>query len=196
VRAATSTGSAFRLFVAVPVPADVASSIEAAIGPWKSAVPEARWTPVVCRHLTLCFLGPTDPGRIPWVENRLARAASRCAPFVVDVGGLGAFASPRKARVLWVGVDDAGGQVGSLARAVRKALAGEFPPDRRPFSPHVTVARCDPPIALPMADAAAGLAIGSLAVGEMSLVRSHLGVAPRYETIARFPLGSVDPGRG
>jgi 2'-5' RNA ligase len=196
VTAATSTGAAFRLFVAVAVPADVASSIEEAIGPWKAAVPAARWARPERRHLTLRFLGPTDPGRITWVEDRLARVAERCPPFVVRVRGLGAFPSLRTARVLWVGVDDEAGSLGALADAVRDGIAAEDPPDRRPFSPHVTVARCDPPISVPEPDAAAALVVGTLPVGEILLVRSHLGAAPRYETLARFPLGGVDSAPG
>ena len=194
----TATGSAttFRLFVAVPVPPGLAASIEAAVDPWKAAVPRARWTPPERRHLTLRFLGATDRARVPWIEDRLAEAAARCRPFEVVVRGLGAFPSPRRARVLWVGLDDAEGSVAGLAEAVQEALAPEFPPDRRPFSPHVTVARCDPPTALPMREVAASLAIGSLAVGEVALVRSHLGASPRYETLARFPLDAGAPARG
>jgi 2'-5' RNA ligase len=142
--------------------------------------------------MTLRFLGPTDPARVPWIEERLTTAVARCPGFAVALRGLGAFPSPRAARVLWVGVEDVDRSLSGLADAVQKAIAAEYPPDRRPFRPHVTVARCDPPIALPMADAAAMLAIGSLAVGEVSLVRSHLGEAPRYETLARFPLGRAD----
>jgi RNA 2',3'-cyclic 3'-phosphodiesterase len=133
---------------------------------------------------------------VPWLEERLAEAAARCRPFEVVVRGLGAFPSPRRARVLWVGLDDADGRLAELAEAVREAIAAEFPPDRRPFSPHVTVARCEPPAALPMRDLAATLRIGSFAVGEMSLVRSHLGARPRYETLARFPLGVGHASRG
>ena len=196
MKAASSTPAALRLFVAVALPADAASSIEAAIGPWKVAAPEARWTPLVRRHLTLRFLGPTDPARVPWIEERLTGVAARCPPFVVGLRGLDAFPSPRAARVLWVGVEDVDRSLSGLADAVQRAIAAEYPPDRRPFRPHVTIARCDPPIALPMADAAAMLAIGSLAVGEVSLVRSHLGEAPRYETLARFPLGRAHRGSG
>lgn len=187
----TATGSAntLRLFVAASVPAGLAASIEAAIDPWKAAVPGARWTPPERHHLTLRFLGSTEPERVPWIEDRLAEGAARCRPFDVVVRGLGAFPSPRRARVLWVGLDDAEGRLADLAGAVQEAIVAEYPPDRRSFGPHVTVARCDPPAALPMREVAANLDIGSLGVGEVSLVRSHLGARPRYETLARFPLG-------
>lgn len=191
VTGATVSGADLRLFVAVAVPAEVASSIEAAIDPWKSALPGARWTPPERFHLTLRFLGPTAPGRIAWIEDQLARAATRRPPSVVGVRGLGAFPSRRRTRVLWVGLDDADGALTGLAGGVRKAVAPEYPPDVRPFSPHVTVARCDPPIALPAPDVAAALEIGSLAVREISLVRSHLSATLRYETLASFPLGGV-----
>jgi 2'-5' RNA ligase len=196
VSTATGSTTTFRLFVAAPVPAGLAASIEAAIDPWRDAVPRARWTPPERRHLTLRFLGSTDRRRVPWIEDRLAEAAVRCRPFEVVVRGLGAFPSPRRARVLWVGLDDAEGSLAGLAGAVQEALAPEFPPDRRPFSPHMTVARCDPPIALPMREVGASLEIGSLAVGEVALVRSHLGASPRYETLARFPLGADGAARG
>ena len=196
MRTATGSAKTLRLFVAASVPAGLAASIEAAIDPWKAAVPGARWTPPERRHLTLRFLGSTGSGRIPWIEDRLAEAAARRPPFEVVVRGLGAFPSPRRARVLWVGLDDAEGRLADLAGAVQEAIASEFPPDRRPFSPHLTVARCDPPAALPMREVASDIEIGSLAVGEMSLVRSHLGARPRYETLARFPLGAGHPSRG
>ena len=180
------------------MPAEAASSIEAAIGPWKAAVPGARWTPPERRHLTLRFLGPTDPDRIPWIEDRLARAAAAIAlPFVVAVRGLGAFPSPRRARVLWVGLDDADGSLGRLAAGVQEAIAAEYPPERRPFSPHVTVARCDPPLALAMPEGAPALEIGSLAVREMSLVRSHLGVGASVRDPRELPArrcGLARPG--
>ena len=191
-----ATASRFRLFVAVAVPAEAASSIETAIRPVKAALPGARWTPPERRHLTLRFLGSTDPERVPWLEDRLTRAAAGWAPFIVAVRGLGAFPSTRRARVLWVGLDDADGSLGRLAAGVQESIAAEYPPDRRPFSPHVTVARCDPPVALAMPEGAPALEIGSLAVREMSLVRSHLGSAPRYETLASFPLGGVERAPG
>jgi 2'-5' RNA ligase len=196
VSTATRSATTLRLFVAASVPSSLAASIEAAIDPWKALVPGARWTPAERLHLTLRFLGSTEPGRVPWIEDRLAEAAARCRPFDVVVHGLGAFPSPRRARVLWVGLDDAEGRLADLAGAVQEAIAAEYPPDRRSFGPHVTVARCDPPAALPMREVAANLEIGSLAVGEMSLVRSHLGASPRYETLARFALGGGPATRG
>lgn len=196
MRTATGSANTLRLFVAAPVPADLAASIEAAIDPWKAAVPGARWTPPERRHLTLRFLGSTEPGRVRWIEDRLAEAATRCRPFEAVVRGLGAFPSPRRARILWVGLDDAEGTLAGLAEAVQGALAPEFPPDPRPFSPHVTVARCDPPATLPMREVAANLEVGSMGVREMSLVRSHLGAQPRYDTLASFALGGAESHLG
>ena len=186
---------AVRLFVAAWVPADLATSIEAAVDPWKAAVPRARWIPSERRHLTLRFLGSTEPARAPWIEDRLTQAAARCGPFDVDVRGLGAFPSARRARVLWVGLDDAEAKLAGLAGAVQEALAAEYPAERRSFSPHVTVARCDPPVALPMREVAEGLRIGTLAVREIALVRSWLGAEPRYEPLGRYPLGVGRPSR-
>ena len=54
----------------------------------------------------------------------------------------------------------------------------------------MTVARSDPPRALPEAFIATALPAASFTVGELVLFRSHLGrPAPRYEPLARLPFG-------
>jgi RNA 2',3'-cyclic 3'-phosphodiesterase len=171
------------------LPADVAAAVDAAIEPLRAALPRARWTPPAHRHVTLLFLGRTERRLLPWIEGSLAEAAARMPVFEVRVHGLGAFPRGRRARVLWAGFDDPAEALVGLAGAVQDALAAEFPPARRAFGAHVTVARCDPPVAFPKAYADTRVESEPFEVREMALVRSHLGgAAPRYATLATFPL--------
>jgi 2'-5' RNA ligase len=65
--------------------------------------------------------------------------------FAVVLGGLGAFPRPRRAGVLWVGVDEGAAELKRVAALVEEAArqAG-FPAEKKPFSPHLTIARLHP----------------------------------------------------
>ena len=179
----------YRLFVAIDVPDDVRDLVRRAVEPIRTRFPKARWVPLENQHVTVKFLGPTHPDRVVWVIERLERVAGRHAPFSTNAARLGAFPSPRRARVLWVGLDDLDGRSADIARGLDDALAAEFVPEARAFTPHLTVARFEP--AVPLEDDVAALGVESRAfvVDRLTLYRSHLGrPAPRYEPFVRIPL--------
>lgn len=185
----TSETKPFRLFVAVSVPDEVADLVEEALESWRRALPDVRWTPRANWHVTLRFLGSTDPRSVPWIGDRLAEVASDIAPFERGVRGLGAFPSARRAKVLWAGFEDDDGSLARLARAVADALDPRFPAEERKFGAHMTVARSARPIRLPAGFATTPLENGRLVVDALKLMRSHLGrSAPVYEELAAFRL--------
>jgi RNA 2',3'-cyclic 3'-phosphodiesterase len=195
VRGDRSSGSgskALRLFAAVSLPGPACDAAESAIAPWRSELPEARWVPRANWHVTISFLGWTPPAVVPWAIERLSAAAASASPVETRVRGLGAFPSTGRARVLWVGLEDAGGGLAALAGGVRDALAREFPPERRAFSAHLTVARSDPPLRLPEGFGETPLESDRFTIGELLLMESHLRrPAPVYELVKRFPLGGA-----
>jgi len=86
-------------------------------------------------------------------------------------------------------LDDPEGGLRSLARGLDAALEEEFPPERRDFTAHLTVARCEPPVALPEGFARTELRSEPFEVRALVLYRSHLQrPAPRYEPLGTFPL--------
>lgn len=179
-----------RLFVAIEIPPSVADEIEAALAPWRRALPGVGWVPRENWHLTMRFLGSTDPSAVPLVRERLAQVAEASAPFQTRVRGLGGFPSLRRAHVLWAGIDDDQGRLANLATAIGTALEGEFEPEGRPFAPHVTVGRSDEKLAL-RGFGETSLESDRFGVGELVLMRSHLRrPAPAYERMAVFPLRS------
>jgi 2'-5' RNA ligase len=179
-----------RLFVAIEVPEDAKQAVEEAFAPWREAFPRARWAPRENWHVTLKFLGRTWPRLHAWVPERIEEAARSTPPFAVSLRGVGSFPSRRRGRVLWAGLDD-DGAIADLAGQIDRSLAEEFRIEARPFHAHLTVARSDPPIALPEAYGSTELATGGWTVDEVVLFRSHLRrPAPIYEPIARFGLGA------
>lgn len=102
----------------------------------------ARWVAPESLHVTLAFLGAVEPGLVPDLRDALAAAVGRVAPFPVALGPPGAFPTPRRPRVLWIGVGEGAERLATLAAVVRTALE-PFPVarDEKPFRPHVTIAR-------------------------------------------------------
>jgi RNA 2',3'-cyclic 3'-phosphodiesterase len=192
-RAARPDAKPLRLFVAIEIPEGVKDAIEEAFEPWRDAFPKARWAPRENWHVTLKFLGRTWPRLTEWVPDQLATTARAETPFTARISGVGSFPSARTGRVLWAGFEDAGRMI-DVATAIEGALAHEFPAEKRPFHPHLTVARSDPPLKLPAGFASTPLRTDEWRVEDVVLFRSHLQrPAPRYEPLARFPLGAGRP---
>lgn len=167
-----------RLFVALWPPGQVAGLLE---GLERPDHPLVRWTSRDQWHVTLRFLGDVDDDELPAVSEAMAAAGERPAreatlgPASVRLG--------RHALVVPVaGVDD-------LAAAVAAATGSlGTPPEERPFSGHLTLARARGHAAVP--GRLAGAAVEARwPVTEVALVRSRLGGGgARYETIATVAL--------
>jgi 2'-5' RNA ligase len=180
----------WRCFVAVPLGDELRASLGACVERWRSDAVTAslRWTDPDGWHLTLAFLGMTDPGQVPAIVEALSAAASTASSATFDTGGLGAFPSRGRARVLWYGVRDEDHALRRLAVALRDRLG--MPPDDR-FRAHVTLARCrtDPVDLRPFLETAVA-PDGVLDMTAIQLMRSHLGRGPaRYESLASVPVG-------
>ncbi|MGD8863564.1 MAG: RNA 2',3'-cyclic phosphodiesterase [Myxococcales bacterium] len=189
---------ALRLFVAVAVPEAVRNQLHRALRAVDPAPqPQGlRWLSGDSYHFTLQFLGDVEPGRVPALSEACARAATQVAPFRLVLGAAGTFGSPRRARVLWVGVNRGAGPMTQLAAAVREQTAElGFEADERPYTPHLTVARIKRPANVrDLLDALKTPAL-AMDVGELTLFRSHLSHdGARHEALFSAPLSGVDEG--
>ena len=178
-----------RLFVAFEVPEAQKDSVQKAIA--SLAVPGARWTSRESWHVTLKFLGATPEERLAEVIGVVEQAASASEPAQTSLLGLGAFPGFRRARVLWVGLDDPGGVLAALARTLEEGFAEHgFPAEGRPWTPHLTVARLKVPAAVALEPGQTHLDEQPFEVGQVILFRSHLKAGGAvYEPLAGFRLG-------
>ncbi len=142
-----------------------------------------RWSRPEGLHLTLKFLGETDPQRLPELQHALQQALQGQKPFSLEVGGLGCFPNKQRPNVLWVGVQDPEHRLQHLAAAVDKAMAGcGWPRERRPFTGHLTLARVARSartrerraLGEMVTGVQVGSTIGQLAVANIHLMRSQL----------------------
>jgi len=145
-------------------------------------------------HVTVAFLGDVADERLDAVTEALGRAVTGPAPSVCLAGG-GRFGRG-KFTVLWTGLDGDVDALRGLAGAARRSLKKARLPydDRRPWKPHVTIAR--PGDRLDRAEveadraALAGYRGPTWPAAEVVLVRSHLGPKPTYDRLAAWPLPS------
>jgi 2'-5' RNA ligase len=128
-----------RLFVACDLPGDGL----AAITDWQRAelAPHAELRAVRTLHLTLAFLGNVGAERVPDITGALgALAIPRLEAAVSEPLFL-----PERGRkhVVALRLDDPSGALVTLQRDVSEALRqiGAYTPEKRPWLPHVTVAR-------------------------------------------------------
>lgn len=180
----------WRCFVAVPLPPDLRAALHA----WVAAArrdsdldSDWRWTDPDGWHVTLAFLGATPAEAVPEIVERLTADLAGLSGFTVSAGGIGAFPSRGRARVLWYGVRDEGRRLADLARLVRGATGVE---EASPFRAHVTLARSRDRhgLALPSLSVE-GLPAADVPVSTVGFIRSHLGRGPaHYETLASIPL--------
>jgi RNA 2',3'-cyclic 3'-phosphodiesterase len=110
----------------------------------------AKWVAPESIHLTLKFLGNVAADRLPAVISATQAAAHQSAPFNLTISGLGAFPSLSRVQVVWVGLSGDLVAVQSLQKNIEISLGPlGFPPENRPFTPHLTLARVREHIGLP-----------------------------------------------
>lgn len=181
-----SEPSKARLFVALDLPEDAREALLA----WRATAldhPDLRLVAPEALHVTLVFLGHLPEEDIPRIAATLP--ADALAPTMRATGVKPV--PPRGPRLLALDLTDENGRAGAIQSRVSDALAapGLYEPEKRPFWPHVTLARvrkgghvrrldfADPP-----ADPWRATAV--------TLYRSRLSPrGARYEALERVALG-------
>ena len=131
-----------RLFVAVELPDDVKQGLAGLQRVLRPYFEDATWVRPEGLHLTLKFLGETPEDRIPAIRGACERAVRSFPAFSLELRGVGVFPDWRRPRVLWVGAHSADDPLVALQSAVERALEPlGYPPETRPFVPHLTLAR-------------------------------------------------------
>jgi 2'-5' RNA ligase len=189
-----------RLFVAADVPGRSTERIDGLVAPFRNRLPGLRWTSREGWHVTLKFLGWVASERRAELEDAVRIVASAVPSFDTAITRIGVFPTPGHARVLWAGLDDAGGAFARMVKQLDDRLAPLVRPEERAFAPHLTLARIQPPARMRhVAPDLLELDVASerFPVDRIVLYRSHLSRSgPRYEPLLKAPLaGSTAEGR-
>lgn len=183
-----------RLFVAVDLPDELASSVADAQDRFGDAS-GLRLTDPTQAHVTLSFLGEVSEARLDEIEHAIAAGVDTAGvpPFEATVGGFGVFPSLDYISVVWSGIRKGAGELTRLHEAVQAELTPlGFDSDDHAFTPHVTLARMDDARSKGVVQRVVreeDPTIGSFAVEDVRLKQSKLTPdGPEYSTIHRVPL--------
>ena len=188
-----------RVFIAIELTPEVHQTLARLISRLKLSGDESlRWVKPENIHLTLKFLGETPVQKLNTISTVLEHLLSQYVPFLLTIKGTGYFPDARYPRVLWTGVTFPAALT-EIQRDIDQALlAIGIPAEKKPFSPHLTLAR----VSDQSNDGAALKTIqelnslrdtifGQMQADRVTLFQSVLSrQGSTYTPLARFPLKS------
>jgi RNA 2',3'-cyclic 3'-phosphodiesterase len=190
-----------RLFAAVQIPDSIRNEYAALTDALrrldaKAAMKKPKWVRPENLHVTLKFIGHTDPAKLDAIRAALPAVRS---PYEVRLHfrNIGFFPNAKCPRAIWGGME-ASENLAQLAHDVDQEIATlGFPAEARAFMPHLTLARLDPPGIAPELRAAiekhATRDFGELHTSEFHLIESKLKpTGAEYTTLQSFPFVSKD----
>ena len=184
-----------RLFVALEIPSSVRDNLAALIDELRraDATPpklKPRWVRPENLHVTLKFIGHIDASKLDSIRG-VTTTVRLESPVEIEFRGLGFFPGDKRPRVLWVGVKGSPNLV-PLANGIDQRLQViGVPKETREFTPHLTLARFDPPGISEKLHAAvqknAGSDFGSFRTSEFHLIESKTKPSgAEYTTLQSF----------
>jgi 2'-5' RNA ligase len=185
-----------RLFIAVNFSEEIKRTLGAFIRSLSEIPSDLKWVGDKNLHLTVQFLGNVPEERVAAVRTALQNSAAGITPFKLTLEGVGVFPSVVRPRVLWVGINGETAPFLMLHRQVERemALLG-FEPEKRKFSPHLTLARARSPygfsdvIKKAQEIIGTGKVFGTTRVDSIELMLSELQAkGPRYSVLYRASL--------
>ncbi len=125
-----------RLFIGIPLAAEVIAELSAIALRLRRKDDSLRWTAPESWHITLQFLGDTTPGQYQCVAPRLAELRSSPVPIRLDK--LDFF---DRSGVFVVGVQVTPHLLALQQLVTTATRVCGFVPETRPYHPHITLAR-------------------------------------------------------
>lgn len=176
-----------RAFVAITLPAEVADAAEDIA----VSLPAPRTVPAENMHLTLLFLGDLTTPQLDDIHSTLSEI--RAPGFDLHLVGLDTFGGARP-RSVHLRCQPALGLEHLQRKVVTAVRQAGLEPERRRFTPHVTLARFSPVsvdrarLGAALLDEA-GAQLDPFAVTDFRLMESQLGRSgATYHMLARYPL--------
>jgi len=129
-----------RLFVALGIPGETREALAKLIERMSKKCPAARWVRPESMHITLKFIGHTSGENLCPIQEALAQIHST-GPIDLHFRGVGFFPNEKWPRVFWCGVEASANAAEIAGEMDRAFVRFGVEPEKRPFTPHLTLAR-------------------------------------------------------
>jgi len=150
----------------------------------------AKWVKPKNFHITLAFLGEITSSQVSNIKEILENISSKHEPFTIELSNLGFFPNRKNPKVFWIGINEQL-KLSMLKDDIDRSLTElnvNF--DKKPFSPHLTIARFKSPQKIKFEALEALDFRDSFLVNEILLMKSDLfSDGPVYSKLYSFKLG-------
>jgi 2'-5' RNA ligase len=186
-----------RLFTGFSVPHPILETLTAALEQLRPTAP-LNWSPPENLHITLKFIGNWPDARLAELCQTL-ETVPQSGNIGIDIARFGYFPNPHRPHSFFAGVHS-GPQLASLAAAIDEALVKiGCPPENRPYTPHLTLARIKGEDIRSLRERIA--AMNNFQFGSFEATHFHLYVSNRstsnpgrsvsvYSILASYPLAA------
>lgn len=189
-----------RCFLAIELSAELVQALRRVSDDLKNQGAQGvRWVQPGNIHLTLLFLGEVSRDLLPRLQKSLPPVVKEHLSFPIEVGGLGAFPSTRRPRVIWIGITPSS-DLTVLQKSIEKTCSScGIQPEERSFSPHLTLGRISKSCTQEelsklsrILSATRVQYLGTLQAQAVTFFSSELRpTGPVYSRIAQFPLAGM-----
>lgn len=184
-------------FFAVKLPYEVKSYLNRWVQMHEPKFPFNRWVHPEDYHITLAFLGFAEKEMLEKVVHDVGEIVSNLYTFELTLNELGIFGPPKSPRIFWADVKFSE-ELQSVQKLVYDTcLKAGFELDKKPFKPHITLARkwkFEEPFdreKLTSLKNSRGDDY-TFPVSEIVLYKTHLDQTPKYMEYTKYSLLKVD----
>lgn len=152
-----------------------------------------KWVHYEDYHITLAFLGNTNPNQLKESIRNVKSSLEGSLSFMLHMNQVGIFGRSDAPRILWAGVEHSTNLVEVQKLVYDSCTKAGFHLDKRPFNPHITLARkwaqerpfMMSELLIEMEQYFSGI---DFFCREVVLYQTHLERTPKYEKIESFKL--------
>ncbi|MFJ8236542.1 RNA 2',3'-cyclic phosphodiesterase [Ureibacillus sp. NPDC094379] len=181
-------------FFAVKLPKEMKDFLNGWLQSNKGDYEFGRWVHPDDYHITLAFLGYAEEKKLQDAIETMSTVLSEQPSFSLTLDQLGIFGPIKSPRIFWAGVVESE-QLSEVQKKVfTQCLKLGFELDKKPFRPHITLARKYKGVSFFSAEKLKSIRTENhtfeFEVGEVVLYETHLDQSPKYKEFARFPLAA------
>ena len=131
-----------RLFIALKIEDTVKQKLDTIIGDFKTKGGKVKWVDSHNMHITLKFLGNTNPNLVDEISTLLENSVKNFKPIESNFTMIGGFPNLKKPKVIWVDLDKNRNQIIALSDAIHNSLEKlQIKHSEKEFKPHLTLGR-------------------------------------------------------
>ncbi len=135
-----------RTFIAFDSPKPVREELSKLQLQLRKSNADVRWESPEKFHATIKFLGDVQEGNLPNILSKIQSVVQIYSQFEIVFKNLGCFPHRKNPRVIWVGCENADGELEVMKTQLDiELLPLGFEVENRPFHPHITLGRVKSP---------------------------------------------------